>query len=56
MLRWPGSELKKHMENEGITLWFAENKGDKKRLSQNSLLPLDVEQNKQFNPAMPKCY
>ncbi len=25
-------QTEKHMENEGISLWFAENKGDKKRL------------------------
>jgi hypothetical protein len=30
------------MENEGITQEVSENKGDKKRLGRNSLLPQDV--------------
>jgi hypothetical protein len=36
------SSWKKHRENEGITREFPENKGDKKWLGQNSLLPQDV--------------
>jgi len=32
----------KHIENEGITRLFAENKGDKKRLGGNSLRTRDV--------------
>jgi hypothetical protein len=33
---------KKHMENEGITREYSENKGDIKQLGQKSLLPQDV--------------
>jgi hypothetical protein len=44
------------MENAGITLWFAENKGDKNWHSSNGPRPLNVTENKPVIADRPKCY
>ena len=47
---------KRGPQNEGISLWLAENKGDRKRTRSDLFHCLNVEQNKRLSYLMPKCY